>query len=140
MNVKTIFLNLPVRDITQTRNFWSNLEFTFNENFSGEDSLCLILEENHAYAMLINHNKFSTFTDKPIADGKSTEVLISLQVDDRDAVNNLILKALNNGGRKFKESTDLGWMYYDSFEDINGHQWEVMCIDNANITSSHGNL
>jgi predicted lactoylglutathione lyase len=131
MNVRTMFLNLPVHNVIQTRNFWSSLGFSFNESFSGEDSLCLILEENHAYAMLINHDKFSTFTDKPIADGKSSEVLISLQVDNKDAVNNLILKAVNNGGRKFKESTDLGWMYYDSFEDIDGHQWEIMCIQNT---------
>jgi len=134
MNITTIFLNLPVKDITQTRNFWTNLGFSFNENYSGEDSLCLTLSESHAYAMLINHNKFSTFTDKPIADGKSTEILLSLQVDTREDVDSVFRKALENGGRKFKESTDLGWMYYSGFEDINGHQREVMCIDQTKMS------
>jgi predicted lactoylglutathione lyase len=135
MHIKTIFLNLPVTDIARTRNFWTNLGFSFNENFSGEESLCLILIENQAYAMLINHDKFSTFTDKPIADGNSTEVLMSLQVDNKNDVDHLIRTAVENGGRKYKESTDLGWMYYDSFEDINGHQWEVMCIDQSKMSA-----
>lgn len=135
MHIKTIFLNLPVTDITRTRNFWTNLGFSFNENFSGEESLCLILIENQAYAMLINHDKFSTFTDKPIADGNSTQVLMSLQVDNKNDVDHLIQTAVENGGRKYKESADLGWMYYDSFEDINGHQWEVMCIDQSKMSA-----
>ena len=126
MNVSALYLNLPVSDIPRTRKFWENLGFRFNEQFSDEKAIALILKEGSIYAMLISHPHFSTFTNRPISDGSTTQLITAIQVETREQVDEIIRLALANGATRFKECTDLGWMYYDSFSDPDGHQWEVM--------------
>ena len=126
MQIKTIYINLPVKDIQQTRTFWTKLGFQFNEQFSNDQALCLILNEGLIYAMLISHEMFGTFTDRPIADGKSTQVLLAIETESRNKVDEIVKIALENGAGRYKDSVDHGWMYYDSFADLDGHQWEVM--------------
>ena len=126
MKVKSIFINLPVSDIPKTREFWTKLGFAFNEQFSDENALCLVLNDGLMYSMLISHNLFSTFTNRPIADGSTTQVLTALQVESKEAVDLIVKVALENGATRYKESVDHGWMYYDSFADLDGHQWEIM--------------
>ncbi len=126
MKVKSIFINLPVSDIPKTREFWTKLGFAFNEQFSDENALCLVLNDGLMYSMLISHNLFSTFTNRPIADGTTTQVLTALQVESKEAVDLIVKVALENGATRYKESVDHGWMYYDSFADLDGHQWEIM--------------
>lgn len=133
MLVKSIFVNLPVRDLTSTRAFWSKLGFSFNEQFSDEKAACLVLSDGSIYAMLITHEYFETFTNRPIADGTSTQVLLAIEVDSRDAVDDVIAKALNNGGQRYRDGSDMGWMYYDCFADPDGHQWEVLYTDMAQL-------
>jgi len=128
MKVKSIFLNLPIKDIHQTRNFWAELGFSFNEQFSDNKALCMVLNDGLMYVMLITHEFFTTFTNKPIADKSTTEVIIAIEVESREKVNDIVKQALKNGASRFKESVDHGWMYYDSFTDIDGHQWEVIHI------------
>lgn len=79
--------------------------------------------------MLITHEMFSTFTNRPISDGSTTQVLTAIQVDSREDVDRIIKLALENGGTRYRESADHGWMYYDTFADLDGHQWEVMFTD-----------
>jgi predicted lactoylglutathione lyase len=134
MKVKSIFVNLPIKDLNKTRDFWTKLGFSFNEQYSDDKALCLVLNEGQIYSMLITHEMFSTFTNRPIADGSTTQVLTAIQVDSREQVDNIVKLALENGGSRYRDSADHGWMYYDSFADPDGHQWEVMFTDTVQIT------
>lgn len=129
MKVKSIFVNLPIKDIKKTRDFWTKLGFSFNEQFSDDRALCLVLNDGLIYSMLITHEMFSTFTNRPITDSSTTQVLTAIQVDSREEVDRIVKLALENGGTRYRESADHGWMYYDTFADLDGHQWEVMFTD-----------
>ena len=124
--IKAIYVNLPVKDVEKTRAFWEGLGFGFNDEFSDEKALCLILQEDKIYAMLLSESFFKTFTDRAVADGSTTQVILAIQVESKEKVTEIINKALTLGGKRYKEAIDHGWMYYDSFSDIDGHQWEVM--------------
>ncbi len=133
MHIKSIFVNLPVKDLSKTRAFWSALGFSFNEQFSDEKALCLVLNEGSMYSMLITHEFFSTFTNRPVYDGKSTQVLIAMEGNSREKVDEIIQLALQNGGSRYREKMDHGWMYYDTFADPDGHQWEVMYMEQNQV-------
>jgi predicted lactoylglutathione lyase len=126
MNVTSIFVNLPIKDVNKTRDFWTTLGFSFNEQFSNDQALCLVLHEGMIYAMLITHEMFSMFTNRPISDGSTTQVLTAIQVESREQVDHIVKSALDQGATRYKEPVDHGWMYYDSFADLDGHQWEIM--------------
>ena len=129
-NVGSIFINLPVKDLDRARSFWTALGFGFNEQFSDPDNgLCLVLKEGEIYAMLLKHESFQTFTNRPIADGSSTQVLLAIDVGSREKVDEIIKTAIANGGTNYLEPSDHGWMYYDRFADPDGHQWEIMTAD-----------
>jgi predicted lactoylglutathione lyase len=129
MTIRAIYINLPAKDLNVSRAFWSALGFTFNEQFSNEQALCLVLSEGQMYAMLIAHDMFSSFTNRPIADGSTTQVLNAIEVDSREQVDEMIQLALAHGATRYRESADHGWMYYDSFADPDGHQWEILFSD-----------
>jgi uncharacterized protein len=129
MKVKSIFVNLPITDLQKTRDFWTKLGFSFNEHFSDEKALCLVLNDGMMYSMLITHEMFSTFTNRPIADGSTTQVLTAIEVDSKEQVDTIVNLAFENGATRYRESADHGWMYYDSFADLDGHQWEIMYIN-----------
>lgn len=135
MKIKSIYINLPVKDIQKTREFWTNLGFTFNDKYSNNEALCLELNERTINAMLITREYFETFTNRPVADGTTTQVLIAIEVESREKVDELLKAAVENGGSKYREATDLGWMYYESFADPDGHQWEVMFSDPSQYTN-----
>ncbi|GAB4413359.1 MAG: VOC family protein [Bacteroidia bacterium] len=126
MSAKAIYVNLPVADLARSRAFWEALGFAFNDQFSDDKALCLVLAEGTIYSMLISPAFFATFTHRPIADGTTTQVLVAIEVATRERVDEIVAAALAHGGRRYREATDHGWMYYDSFEDPDGHQWEVM--------------
>ena len=133
MKISTIYVNLPIEDLNKTRTFWTKLGFSFNENFSDDKALCLELNQGSIYSMLIKKDFFSTFTNRPISDCSTTQVLIAIEVESREKVDKLVKLALENGGTRYREGADHGWMYYDSFADIDGHQWEVMYSDETQI-------
>jgi predicted lactoylglutathione lyase len=128
-------VNLPIKDIQKTKEFWTKLGFSFNEQFSDAKALCLVLKEDTIYAMLITHEFFRTFTNRPIADGSTTQVLNAIQVESKEAVDSIVATALANGATRYKDSQDHDWMYYDTFSDIDGHQWEIMYADYSKIPS-----
>jgi predicted lactoylglutathione lyase len=136
MQINSIFVNLPVKDLKTSRAFWSALGFPFNEQYSDEKAACLILKEGSMYSMLITHDYFSTFTNRPIADGSATQVLIAIEVESREKVDEMIRIAFENGGSRYREGADHGWMYYDTFADPDGHQWEVMFMDVNGVAHS----
>ena len=115
MKVKSIYVNLPIKNLEKTREFWTKLGFSFNEEFSDDKALCLVLNEGLIYSMLISHEFFSTFTNRSIADASTTQVLVAIEVESRELVDQLVKNALLNGASRYKESADHGWMYYDSF-------------------------
>lgn len=133
MEIRSIFVNLPIRDVKRTREFWSKMGFGFNEQFSDEKAVCLILKENEIYCMLITHEFFKTFTNREIANEKTTQVLLAIDVESKEKVDELVSIALSNGATRYRESEDHGWMYYDTFADPDGHQWEILHADPTKI-------
>ena len=130
---KQIFVNLPVKDLNKSKEFFSKIGFSFNEQFTDDKAACLVIGEN-IYAMLLREEFFRTFTKKEISDAtKSTEVLIAIDADSRDKVNEMVTKAKEAGGSIYREPQDHGWMYGHSFADPDGHQWEVLYMDESAI-------
>ena len=128
---KNIFLNLPVKDIEKTNAFFTHLGFGFNPQFSSEQATCMVVTDN-IFVMLLHESFFGGFTKKPIADAHgSTEMLIGLDAENRDAVDTMIAKAIEAGGTHTVAVQDHGWMYSHGFADLDGHQWEVFWMDPA---------
>ncbi len=124
-----IFLNLPVKDLDKSVAFYTRLGFTFNPQFTDETATCMIVGEN-IFVMLLTESKFLQFTKKQIADtSEFTEVLISIDAESNQAVDELVEKAIQAGGRQPVETKDYGFMYQRSFEDLDGHHWEVLFMD-----------
>lgn len=133
MNITDIYVNLPVKDVQKTREFWTKLGFSINEQFSDDKAICVVMKENHIYTMFLKEEFFQTFTNRPFAKGDTTQVLLAIGVNSREEVDGMVKTAIENGGSKYSEPVDYGWMYQSSFADINGHQWEVMHGDVSQI-------
>lgn len=132
-----IFLNLPVKNLQATIDFFTQLGFAFNPQFTDEKAACMIIADNSIYAMFITHEFFSTFTKKPISDAtKTTEVLICIDAESKEAVQSLVKKAVEAGGNTYMDAQDHGWMYQHSFADLDGHQWEVAYMDISQFPSN----
>lgn len=126
---KQIYVNLPVKNLERTKEFFSNLGFTFNPQFSNEQGACMVVADN-IYVMLLVESFFQTFTKKPIADAtKMTEVLVCLSCDSRAQVDDLVAKAIRAGGKAPNAPQDHGFMYGHGFEDLDGHIWELAYMD-----------
>jgi uncharacterized protein len=126
-----IFVNLPANDLNKTIEFFTKLGFKFNPQFTDENATCMIVGED-IFVMLLVEKFFKTFTKKEICDtSKNTEVIVALSVEGREKVDQMINKAIEAGGRESREPQDHGWMYGRSFEDINGHIWEIIYMDES---------
>jgi len=126
---KNIFVNLPVKDLSKSMEFFTKLGFKFNPQFTDDKAACMIIGEN-IYAMLLLEKFFKTFTKKEISNAKkSTEVLIAVDTESREKVDEMINKAIKAGGSIYNKPQDHGWMYGHSFADLDGHQWEVLYMD-----------
>jgi len=133
MTVSKIFVNLPVENLPKTIEFFTKLGFSFNPQFTDENATCMILSDS-IFVMLIVHSRFKDFTKKEICNSHThTEVLLALQVDNKEKVDELIKIATANGGKTYNDPIDYGWMYYQSFEDLDGHQWEITAMDESKI-------
>jgi predicted lactoylglutathione lyase len=132
MNTK-IFVNLPVADLNASRAFFGKLGYTFNPQFTNDDAACMVISDD-IYAMLITHGYFKQFTPKEIADAKkTTEVLVCLSAESRQGVDELCDKAMAAGAGKCRDPQDYGFMYGRSFQDPDGHIWEIMWMDPAHV-------
>jgi predicted lactoylglutathione lyase len=128
-----IFVNLPVRDVQASRAFFGALGFGFNDQFSDEQTACLVIDDGHSYAMLLEEPRFRGFINGEIADPESTEVLLALSADSREAVDDMLAKALEAGATEWKPTEDQGFMYGASFRDVDGHVWELVWMDPAAV-------
>lgn len=130
-----IFINLPVKNLEASKEFYTALGYTINEQFTNEQAACVVISEE-IYVMILTHEFFKGFTGKPIADAtRSTEVLNCLSTESRDAVDELVRKAVAAGGTAPRKPQDHGWMYGHSFEDLDGHIWEVAYMDMEALTA-----
>ncbi|SDI04241.1 VOC family protein [Alteribacillus bidgolensis] len=126
---KQIYVNLPVKDLNQSIDFFTRLGFEFNDQFTDENAACLIIGEN-MFAMLLKEDFFQTFTKKEITDAtKNTEVIVALSADSKEEVDELVNKALEAGGKPSNDPVEAGFMYGGSFQDRDGHLWEVLYMD-----------
>jgi predicted lactoylglutathione lyase len=124
-----IFVNLPVKDLNETVDFFTKLGFAFNPQFTDENATCMIVN-NDIFVMLLVEKFFKTFTKKELCDTtKDTEVIVALSTESREKVDQMINKVIEAGGKEHRKPQDHGWMYGRSFEDINGHLWEVIYMD-----------
>ncbi|WP_394827379.1 VOC family protein [Pendulispora albinea] len=126
---RKLFVNLPVKDLKKSVAFFTELGFVFNPAFTDETATCMVLNEG-AYVMLLVESKFKEFTSKSIIDtAGNVEVITSFSVDSRQAVDELVTKALALGSKPAKDPLDLGFMYNRSFLDPDGHIWEAFWMD-----------
>lgn len=131
-----VFINLPVKDLKKSKAFFDALGFTFNPQFTDENAACMVISE-HNYAMLLTRDYFKTFASKPISDAhKSTEVLIALGLESKAAVDDMVAKAVEAGGKEPKPMQDHGFMVQRTFEDLDGHTWEVMWMDPSHVQNN----
>ncbi|TDE26925.1 glyoxalase/bleomycin resistance/extradiol dioxygenase family protein [Flavobacterium ranwuense] len=131
--VSKIFINLAVKDLKKSIDFFTTLGFSFNPQFTDEHATCMIIGEN-IFAMLVTEQRFKDFTKKEICNAhKNTEVLIALDVESREKVEEMVKNAVDAGGSIYMEPQDHGWMYGHSFADLDGHQWEIMHMDESAI-------
>ena len=123
---RLIFVNLPVADPAASRAFFEALGFTFDEKFTDETCACMVVSEQ-AYVMLLDRGRFADFTEKPVADARtSTEAILCVSAASRDEVDALADAALGAGASPANDPMDHGFMYGRSFNDPDGHLWEVM--------------
>lgn len=126
---RMIFVNLPVTDLPKSEAFYEALGFTKNPQFSDEGSACMVVSET-IHVMLLTHAKWKTFTSRPIAPAHSSEVLLALSCDSRDAVDAMNGAAARHGGTAdINPAQDLGFMYNRNLADPDGHVWEAMYMD-----------
>lgn len=127
---KQIFVNLPVKDLKKSMDFFSQLGFSFNLQFTDEKAACLIINDGSIYAMLLTETMFRNFTKKEIADAsKTTEAIIALDIESREKVDEMVQTAIRAGGSIYADAQDHGWMYQHGFADPDGHQWELLYMD-----------
>ena len=124
-----IFVNLPVKDLKKSVQFFTKLGYTFDPHFTDENATCMIVGEN-IFVMLLVESFFKTFTRKAICDAtKSTEVLMGLSTESRAKVDEIVAKAVAAGGTTPMEPKDHGFMYQHGYQDLDGHLWELFYMD-----------
>lgn len=124
-----IFVNLPVKDLTRSVEFFTKLGYKFNPQFTDEKATCMIVGED-IFVMLLVEEFFKTFIKKEIADtAKTAESIICLSADSREKVDEMVNKAVAAGGTIYKEPQDHGFMYGHAYQDLDGHLWEIMWMD-----------
>ena len=130
-NSRKIFVNLAVRDLKQSMDFFAKLGFTFNPKFTDDKAACMIVNED-AFVMLLAEPFFKTFTKRETCDTSThTEGILALSSPSRAEVDELVHKAIAAGGKHAMDPMDHGFMYGWSFYDLDGHNWEVFWMDPA---------
>lgn len=128
-----IFVNLPVRDLNKSIEFFTKLGFSFNPQFTDETATCMIVSED----IFVMPDKFKSFTPKEICDStKSTEVLVCLSLESRKNVDESVGKAVAAGGTTYNEPQDYGFMYQHGFQDLDGHIWELIYMEPSAINQA----
>lgn len=126
---RKIFVNLPVKNLKRSIDFFGGLGFTFNPQFTDDNATCMIINDE-AFVMLLAEEYFKGFIKKPISDATTqTGVLLAVSAEGREAVDTFVEKALAAGAKTAKEPMDQGFMYVRTFYDLDGHHWEIAWMD-----------
>ena len=124
-----IFVNLPVKNLNKSIEFFTKLGYSFNQQFTDETATCMVVTDD-IFVMLLTEDKFKTFTPKEICDAKKcTEVLVCLSLESRAKVDEVVRKAVAAGGTTYNEPQDHGFMYGHGFQDLDGHIWELIYME-----------
>lgn len=124
-----IYVNLPVKNLDKSVEFFTALGYRFNPQFTDENATCMIVSDG-IYVMLLVESFFKTYTPNPISDArKSTEVLLCLSCESRDKVDEMVRKAVAAGATTPNTPQDHGFMYQHGYQDLDGHLWELMYMD-----------
>jgi uncharacterized protein len=127
--MRMIFVNLPVKDLEASKRFFGELGFDFNPQFTDETAACMVIDDN-IFAMLLVEDRFRDFINGEIADATNgTEVLTALSAGSRQEVDETVAKAIEAGGKPWKPVIEEGPMYSGSFQDPDGHVWELVYMD-----------
>ena len=130
---RMIFVNLPVADLKQSMAFYSALGFVNNPHLTDETAACMVWSEA-IHVMLLTHDKWRHFTQRPIPEPTSSEVMLALSYDSREEIDAATEAAAANGGQAdINPVLDLGFMYGRTFADLDGHVWEPVWMDPASI-------
>jgi hypothetical protein len=133
---RKIFVNLPVKDLGNSVDFFTSLGFEFNPQFTDDHATCMGLSDE-AFVMLLVEDFFSTFTTKAVCDPVThVEAILAVSAASRQEVDDLVDKALAAGGQPAGDPVDQGFMYGRSFQDLDGHIWEVIWMDMAAVPAS----
>ena len=128
---RNLYVNLPVQDLHRTVDFFAALGFSFNPKFTDDNAACMVLSEQ-GYVMLLREEFFKTFTKRELCDTSSrTESLITVDCESRAEVDALFKTALDAGATPAMPPQDHGFMYSQSFYDLDGHHWEIFWMDPA---------
>jgi len=131
-----IFVNLPVKNLNRSIEFFTKLGYRFNQQFTDETATCMIVTDD-IFVMLLTEAKFKTFTPNEICDAKKyTEVLVCLSLDSRAKVDEMVRKAVAIGGTTYNEPQDHGFMYGHGFQDLDGHIWELIYMEPSAVNRS----
>lgn len=130
---RKLFLNLPVRDLARSIDFFKKLGFEFNPRFTDETATCMLVGED-AYVMLLVESRFREFMKNQICDTRThTEGLFAFSVESREEVDAIVKTAVEAGGKVAFDPQDHGFMYQWAFYDLDGHHWEVFWMDPAAV-------
>lgn len=130
---KMVFINLPVADLPRAMSFYEALGFTNNPAFTDETAACMVWSEA-IYVMLLTHEKWRGFTDRPIPPSSQSEVMLALALDSKDAVNALVDAGAAGGGTAdLNPPQDHGFMFQRTLADPDGHIWEPFWMDPAAV-------
>ena len=126
---RLMFVNMPVSDLDASKEFFGKLGFEFDARFTDETCACMVVSDQ-AYVMLLTEEKFSGFATTPLADARrSTEALFCVSAESREGVDSFADAAADAGASPARDPQDYGFMYGRSFNDLDGHTWEVMWMD-----------
>ena len=130
---RQIYVNVPVSDLTKSVDFFTKLGFEFNKEYTDENATCMIVSDT-AFVMLLTNEFFKRFTKKELTDAAShTEAILAISAGSRAEVDEMVNTALAAGGQPSNDKMDEGFMYSWSFQDLDGHLWEVMYMDESAI-------
>jgi uncharacterized protein len=128
---RKIFVNLPVKDLDRSVRFFTELGFTFDPRFTDETATCMIVSDE-AFVMLLVEDRFRDFTKKQIVDSTTqTEAIMAVSAPTREDVDDLADGAIAAGGSPASDPMEMEGMYARSFQDPDGHHWEVVWMDPA---------
>lgn len=133
IKARKLFVNIPVSDLQKSIVFFEQLGFAFNQQFTDATATCMLVGTD-AYFMLMIRDRFAGFSKKPLGNSKNeTSTLFAITTDSREEVDQLFEKAITAGGTKAADPQDHGFMYVQSFYDLDGHHWELFWMDPAMV-------